>query len=345
MKLAELRNDAEQATKELGKFIIGEEQLLLYVILCSLSSGLNMIPHMLIIGKPGTAKTTLIKHLGTVLGLSTKRVNGTGELMPSDILGYENLRTGKFEEGPIFTNLFHIDEINRLHPKTRSSLLDALQEGSVTIGGTTYELPKPFIAYGSQNPESFGISSPLFLQESDRFALSVFTDWPEYEDHVKINRLIMSPPESVPDLQPVFDAEKILRGRALIARSIGISDAANRYAVTMARQLYPRESDVEVVRGGQYETSIVDEAGIMRGSLHLTSVARTLAAFRGDTALFPEHIDEVALNVLSHRIVYKDFRERKHEEIRDLIHRVVEATRNRARRGRLWNDPITSRPA
>lgn len=323
MKLLDLRSEIDQARKEIQKVIIGQEELIQYIFICFFGVGLNASPNIILTGDTGTGKTTLTNSLGTIFGLETSRVDGDSEKRPSDLIGSTDIRTGEFKEGPVFTNIFFQDEINRLVPGTRSSILAAMAEGIVVVDGKVLRLPQPFVAIGAQNPDSYRDTASLRLQERDRFCLSFFIGWPTLEDHLKIDKLNIAPPSSAPTIQKIFNAEKILAYREQIAKEIFVSNATHQYATILTRELMPEESDSSRV------SKDVLNAAIIRGSRDLKIVARTLAAFRGDDHVLPEHVDEVAFNVLSHRISYKGIEEPSQEEAKDLFEEIKISAREK----------------
>ncbi|MDX3926906.1 MAG: MoxR family ATPase [Shinella sp.] len=174
-------SDIAMIRKEVGKVIFGQESVVEQTMLAVLSGG-----HALLVGVPGLAKTKLVATLGTVLGLSTSRIQFTPDLMPSDILGSEVMdqdengkRSFRFVPGPIFTQLLMADEINRASPRTQSALLQAMQEYHVTVAGQPNDLPKPFHVLATQNPLEQEGTYPLPEAQLDRFLLQVDVHYPE----------------------------------------------------------------------------------------------------------------------------------------------------------------------
>ncbi|MBD9373098.1 MoxR family ATPase [Rhizobium sp. ARZ01] len=174
--------DIALVRKEVGKVIFGQESVVEQTMLAILSGG-----HALLVGVPGLAKTKLVATLGTVLGLSSSRIQFTPDLMPSDILGSEVMdqdengkRSFRFVPGPIFTQLLMADEINRASPRTQSALLQAMQEYHVTVAGRANDLPRPFHVLATQNPLEQEGTYPLPEAQLDRFLLQVDVDYPDF---------------------------------------------------------------------------------------------------------------------------------------------------------------------
>ncbi len=174
--------------QEIAKVIVGQDQVVEEVLVTLLSSG-----HALLVGVPGLAKTLLVETLGTVLGLSEKRVQFTPDLLPADILGSEVLEEGengkrsfRFIKGPIFCQLLMADEINRASPRTQSALLQAMQEKTVTISGKTHKLKQPFHVLATQNPIEQEGTYPLPEAQLDRFFAQVNVDYPDLESEREI---------------------------------------------------------------------------------------------------------------------------------------------------------------
>lgn len=183
-------SDVDSFQKAVSEHIIGQEDLIVEA-LCSFFAG----GHTLITGVPGLAKTTLVKVMAHHLGLDFGRVQFTPDLMPSDITGAEILHTGddgkryfEFSKGPIFANLLLADEINRASPRTQSAMLEAMQEGRVTVAGNTYPLPEPFMVLATQNPLEAEGTFPLPEAQLDRFLIHSLISYPKDRDQLSIFR-------------------------------------------------------------------------------------------------------------------------------------------------------------
>ena len=183
------RNSFELLKNEIGKIVVGQEDVVDQLLISLLSRG-----HCILVGVPGLAKTLLIKTLAQSLSLSFNRIQFTPDLMPSDITGtevIEDLQGGdgksfKFIRGPIFANILLADEINRTPPKTQAALLEAMQEFRVTAGGVTYDLDQPFFVLATQNPIEQEGTYPLPEAQLDRFMFSLRLDYPSFAEEMQI---------------------------------------------------------------------------------------------------------------------------------------------------------------
>src|ERR1700749_1996655 len=179
-----LRKAYEQVSAEIGKVIIGQQEVLKFVLISIFSNG-----HCLLVGVPGLAKTLLVQTVSPVLDLDFKRIQFTPDLMPSDIIGSEILgedRTFKFIPGPVFSNIILADEINRTPPKTQAALLEAMQEKIITVGGKTHVLPQPFFVLATQNPIEQEGTYPLPEAQLDRFMFNVFLTYPSFQEELQV---------------------------------------------------------------------------------------------------------------------------------------------------------------
>jgi MoxR-like ATPase len=207
-----------KARAEIGKAIFGQEQVIEQALVTLLSGG-----HALLVGVPGLAKTKLVETMGRVLGLDSRRVQFTPDLMPSDILGSEILeepspgkRAFRFIQGPVFAELLMADEINRASPRTQSALLQAMQEGFVTIAGQRHDLPRPFHVLATQNPIEQEGTYPLPEAQLDRFLLEIDVDYPDRDAERRM--LIETTGSETSEVQAVFTPEGILAAQRLVRR-------------------------------------------------------------------------------------------------------------------------------
>lgn len=183
-RAAEFREKFSSLREEVGKVIVGQRNIIDEVLISIFAGG-----HCLLEGVPGLGKTLLVRTLSEVLDLEFRRIQFTPDLMPADIIGTnmvveseEGRRRFEFQKGPVFGQIILADEINRATPKTQSALLEAMQEGSVTAGGTTYDLPPPFFVIGTQNPLEMDGTYPLPEAQLDRFFFKILVGYPSRED-------------------------------------------------------------------------------------------------------------------------------------------------------------------
>jgi MoxR-like ATPase len=285
-KYAELR-------AEIGKVIVGQDQVIRDVLIGIFSRG-----HCLLVGVPGLAKTLLVNTIADVLGLDFNRVQFTPDLMPGDIIGAEILdenRQFRFVKGPLFVNIVLADEINRTPPKTQSALLEAMQERAVTVGGKRYPLGNPFFVLATQNPIEQEGTYPLPEAQLDRFMLSLWLDYPTFEEELNIVKNTTS--DHKPLLKKILNNEEILFYQDLVRR-IPVPQNVLEHAVRLATKTRP---------GSAMAPEIVKEyltwgAG-PRASQNLVIGAKCHALIRGKYAPDREDVDAVAYGVLRHRIV------------------------------------------
>src|SRR5687768_16808939 len=228
---------------QVRRVIVGQEEVVDSLLLTLLVGG-----HCLITGMPGTAKTLLVRTLATALGLSFKRIQFTPDLMPTDVTGTdiieEDITTGHrkwtFVPGPLFAHVVLADEINRTPPKTQAALLEAMQEHSVTVRGTTHKLTPPFFVLATQNPIELEGTYPLPEAQLDRFLFNVLLDYLSAEDESTVVDRNTSRMEG-PQLLPCTNAEEIVKFQWLV-RQVPLSTEVRRKAVEMVRATRPREA-------------------------------------------------------------------------------------------------------
>ncbi|MEY4546565.1 MAG: hypothetical protein RL685_2760 [Pseudomonadota bacterium] len=245
--------------------------------------------HLLLEGVPGVAKTTLVKAFATALGCSVRRIQFTPDLLPADITGTYvlNPKTGDFtfRAGPIFANVVLADEINRAPAKTQSALLEAMQEGQVTVEGQRFELPQPFLVLATQNPLDLAGTYPLPEAQVDRFLVQVRLSYPSRTDEV---RMLRAHGVGTPEARTVASVGALHRLQAVAAR-IHVEDDLYEYAVALSE--YTR-NDPKVVLGAS-----------PRASLGLIRAAKANAVLSGRGYLTPDDVRAVAAAVLTHRLV------------------------------------------
>ncbi len=315
----------EKIKAEIGKVIIGQEQVIEQLLISLLSAG-----HCLLVGVPGLAKTLLISTLARALNLKFSRIQFTPDLMPSDITGTEIIEedrtTGKrgfrFVKGPVFANIILADEINRTPPKTQAALLQAMQEHEVTAAGETYKLDEPFFVLATQNPIEQEGTYPLPEAQLDRFMFNVYIDYPsEAEEHeiVKTTTAILSY-----DLDRILGAEDIIGFQQLVRR-VPVSDHLVEYAVDLVRATRPPEKGAP-----DFIKNWVNWGAGPRASQYLILAAKTKAILDGRPTPGPEDVRFAAYPVLRHRIVTSFNAEADGVDTLEIIKRILERVKERA---------------
>lgn len=236
-----------EVRRSIGKVIFGQQTVVDQTLISLLAGG-----HVLLVGVPGLAKTRLAETLGTVFGLSERRVQCTPDLMPADILGSEVLeendagkRQFRFIQGPIFTQLLMADEINRASPRTQSALLQAMQEHRVSVSGKTYELPSPFHVLATQNPLEHEGTYPLPEAQLDRFFMEIQVDYPDLEAERQM--LITTTGLEQASADPVMSGDELMAAQKLV-RQVPVGETVVEAILGLVRRGRPDESDLPEVR-------------------------------------------------------------------------------------------------
>ena len=283
------------ARAEIGSVILGQTHVVDLALISILSGG-----HALLVGVPGLAKSLLVETLGTVLGLSEKRVQFTPDLMPADILGTEVLEeseTGKrnfrFIKGPVFSQLLMADEINRASPRTQSALLEAMQEKNVTIAGKSHALPKPFHVLATQNPIEQEGTYPLPEAQLDRFLLQISVDFPTLETERQI--LIATTGANMASAKKAMTAKQLMDMQAL-TRRLPIGDKVVDAILTLTRNARPEQSELAEVK-----SSIAWGPGPRAGQA-LMLATRAKALIEGRLSPSIDDVLDLAEPVLQHRM-------------------------------------------
>jgi MoxR-like ATPase len=288
-----LRAKHAELTREVGKVIVGQDEVIQQVLTSIFSSG-----HCLLVGVPGLAKTLLVHTIAEALGLSFNRIQFTPDLMPSDIIGAEILddkRQFKFNKGPLFAHIILADEINRTPPKTQSALLEAMQERSVTAAGHRHALPHPFFVLATQNPIEQEGTYPLPEAQLDRFMFNVWVDYPTYQEELDVVKRTTGGTQV--KVNSVSSADEIAGFQQLIRR-IPVADNVVEYAVKLAANTRPgREGTSDAVN------RYLSWGAGPRASQYLIVGAKCHAAFQGKYSPDIEDVRAVAMPILRHRIV------------------------------------------
>jgi len=283
---------------ELGKVIVGQEQVIEYLLIAMFARG-----HGLLVGVPGLAKTLMISTLARSLDLSFNRVQFTPDLMPADITGTEVIqedkatgeRSFRFLRGPIFANVILADEINRTPPKTQAALLEAMQERQVTAGGEKRELPHPFFVLATQNPIEQEGTYPLPEAQLDRFMFEITVDYPTEQEEFDILRLTTAPHGA--ELEPVLSGEDIAALQELVLK-VPIADHVIRYAMQLARATRVGKAEVP-----EFIQRYVRWGAGPRAGQYMILGGKARAVLNGRYYVSTEDIRQVAHPVLRHRII------------------------------------------
>jgi len=283
----------KQLRAEIGKVIIGQDEVVKLVLISVFSNG-----HCLLMGVPGLAKTLLVQTVAQSLHLDFKRIQFTPDLMPSDIVGSEILgedRNFKFIPGPVFSNIILADEINRTPPKTQAALLEAMQEKSVTAAGITHKLSQPFFVLATQNPIEQEGTYPLPEAQLDRFMFNISLDYPSFSEELQVVKNTTSTVQE--QVSPVLNAEQIIYFQQLV-RNIPVTDNVLEYAVKLVAKTRPNGE----FAAPQVKRLLNWGAG-PRASQFLILGAKCHAVINGKYSPDIEDVQAVAKPILRHRIV------------------------------------------
>src|SRR4051794_38265699 len=289
---AETRARLEAALFEMKRVIVGQEVLLERVLIALLTGG-----HLLIEGVPGLAKTLTVKTLADVVGGTHARIQFTPDLVPSDLVGTRIYRPGgKFdtELGPVFCNFLLADEINRAPAKVQSALLEVMQEHQVTIGPDTHKVPEPFLVMATQNPIESEGTYPLPEAQLDRFMMKVVVGYPNSAEELEVVRRSIT---GIDDINQALALDDLV-SFADAVDGVFIDRQVAEYAVALVTAT---RDPASVGLGGV--VPYVDYGSSPRGSLNLVHGARALALIRGRSYALPQDVQELARDVLRHRIV------------------------------------------
>jgi MoxR-like ATPase len=285
---------AASIQEALRSTIVGQDGVLERVLVALLAGG-----HVLLEGVPGLAKTLLFRTLARALQADFRRVQFTPDLLPSDILGTLVLRPGRpgfgISRGPIFAHLVLADEINRAPAKVQSALLEAMEEGQVTLGGRTLALPEPFMVMATQNPLEHHGTYPLAEAQLDRFLLMVRVPYPDPDAELTVLRRALAGTPTV--LAPVATAQDVIAARSAVTE-VRVDERLLAYILALVRATRdPASAGVPGLDG------LVALGASPRAGLALVAAARARAWLRGRSYALPEDVKALAPDVLRHRII------------------------------------------
>ncbi|MEA1969932.1 MAG: MoxR family ATPase [Thermodesulfobacteriota bacterium] len=278
---------------EMKKELVGQHKLV-----DSLLTGLFSNAHVLIEGVPGLAKTSAVKALAAIVQADFKRIQFTPDLLPADLIGTEIYRpkTGDFvtKKGPLFNNIILADEINRAPSKVQSALLEAMQEGQVTIGNTTYMLPAPFLVLATQNPIEQEGTYQLPEAQIDRFMLKILIDYPDKSEELEIlNKAELT---SLEKIEPVIGPEEFKAISDIISK-IYIDDKLKEYIVDLVSATRNPE------KFGMNISEYIEFGASPRATIFLAKASKVTAFLQGRAYVTPQDIKITAPDVLRHRII------------------------------------------
>ena len=293
----ELRDVYTKLTQELGKIIVGQNDVIERLCICLFARG-----HALLMGVPGLAKTLLISRLAETMSLTFSRIQFTPDLMPMDITGTDILqelpggkRAFEFAKGPVFANIVLADEINRAPAKTQAAMLEAMQEHKVTVAGRTYTLEQPFFVLATQNPIEQEGTYPLPEAQLDRFMFMIGVDYPSRDEELAIARTTTG--ATLPRLEHVLNAEKVMAFQDLVRR-VPVPENIYEFIVDLVRRTRPLTSDAPA-----WLKPLVGWGAGPRAVQNLVLGAKARAALQGSYMVRKEDVVSVSESVLRHRVM------------------------------------------
>ena len=304
--LQDVKELTEKLKNNVKKIIKGKDETIEIIIAAMYAGG-----HILLEDVPGSGKTTMAKTLAKSIDGDFKRIQMTPDFLPSDVTGinFFDMKQSdfRFVKGPVFSNILIVDEINRATPKTQAGLLEAMEEGQVTVDGKTYELMNPFLVIATENPIDTQGVFPLPEAQIDRFCVKLSMSYPSHEDTIDIMKTHMSG-GTVEEVEAVAAKEDILAARELVSK-VNISDELIEYVVNILEAT--RESDRVLLGASQ------------RGGLALIGLAKSMAAIDGRSYVLPDDIKRAAPYVLCHRLILKTSERIKKDGAREIIEQIL----------------------
>ncbi len=314
MKIGDIQELADKIRGQIGKAIVGQDEIVDHMLIALFSSG-----HVLLEGPPGTAKTFLAQCFTATLGLEYGRIQFTPDLMPGDIIGSNlfNFQTSTFTltRGPVFCDVLLADEINRTPPKTQAALLEAMQERSVTIDGERHVLSPHFMVVATQNPiEQQGVY-PLPEAQLDRFLFKLLVEYPDAEEEAQIvarygERTGAPRPDDF-EIKPEIDAKGLDAAREAVG-SVKLVDEVVDYIVRLVR--------------ATRESADLESGASPRAAIMLANAARARAALAGRDYVVPDDVKVLANSVLRHRTLLSPTAEIEGLQVENIIADMVERT-------------------
>jgi len=293
----QLREAHSRLRTELAKVIVGQSEVVERLAICLFARG-----HALLMGVPGLAKTLLVSKLAETMSLKFSRIQFTPDLMPMDITGTDILQDGnngrrefQFVHGPVFANIVLADEINRAPPKTQAAMLEAMQEQNVTVVGKSFRLDPPFLVLATQNPVEQEGTYPLPEAQLDRFMFLIELDYPSEAEEIRIARTTTG--DALPQLDHLLTPEEVIRFQHLVRR-VPVPDHIYTYAARLVRKTRPTDPTAP-----SWLKPLVSWGAGPRAVQYLILGAKARAALLGSYMVRLEDVHEVAVPVLTHRVI------------------------------------------
>jgi MoxR-like ATPase len=315
-----LRAVQSRLRQELGRVIVGQHDVIERLSICLFARG-----HALLMGVPGLAKTLMVSKLAEMMSLKFSRIQFTPDLMPMDITGTDILqdvangrREFEFIHGPVFANIVLADEINRAPPKTQAALLEAMQEHNVTVLGKAFRLEPPFLVLATQNPVEQEGTYPLPEAQLDRFMFLIELDYPSEAEEILIARTTTG--DALPTLEHLLTPADIIRHQNLVRR-VPVPDHIYGYAARLVRKTRPTDPTAPA-----WLKPLVSWGAGPRAVQYLVLGAKARAALLGSYMVRLEDVQQVALPVLTHRVITTFAAQAESIDAKSIVRRLVEET-------------------
>lgn len=316
----QMREAYARLQQELGRVIVGQQSVIEQLSICLFARG-----HALLMGVPGLAKTLLVSKVAETMSLKFSRIQFTPDLMPMDITGTDILqgngdgrRSFEFVSGPVFANIVLADEINRAPPKTQAAMLEAMQEGKVTILGKTLPLEPPFLVLATQNPIEQEGTYPLPEAQLDRFMFLIEVDYPKEDEEIEIARTTTG--DALPKLKHLLTAAEVTQHQSLVRR-VPVPNHIYTYAARLVRQTRPNNGNAPA-----WLKPLVAWGAGPRAVQNLILGAKARAALLGSYMVRLEDVQEIAGAVLTHRVITTFAAQAQGISSKDIVARLVQET-------------------
>lgn len=281
----DLLTNAQRILSQVRRVVVGKNRVLTWVLAAILARG-----HILMEDIPGVGKTTMALAFSRTLGLAPNRVQFTPDVLPSDVTGYSILDQASgemvYQPGAVLCNLFLADELNRATSRTQSALLEAMEEGQVTVDGVTHKLPQPFLVIATQNPTGAAGTQPLPDSQTDRFMIRLSMGYPAPEDEVAMVNARQGD-DPLRSLRPVVTPQELLAMQEAVAQTY-VSQEVVAYVVGL---IHATRSDPLLTRGAS-----------PRATLAVVAMAKSVARLRGRDYVIPKDVQEVFVQTVAHRL-------------------------------------------